>query len=64
MYFRLRNLNRSKNDQRGACLATARSRTRALVLRLVWAPAQLRRTRRLLGTDGEKHMHEPSKIRE
>ena len=50
---RLRNLNRNKND---ACLVADQSHSRALVLRLVRTPAQLRRTRRLLELDDDKHM--------
>ena len=37
---------------------------RALALLLVRALAPLRRARRLLGTDGEKYMHKPSKNHE
>ena len=47
MYFRLRNLNRSKNDQGGACLAADRSYSQVLARRLARRLAQLRTSRRL-----------------
>jgi len=52
---RLRNLNRSKNDQGAACLAD-RSYFRVLVQRLARRLAQSRTSRRLRESDERQHM--------
>ena len=49
--FRLRNLNRSKNDQGGACLAADYSYPQVLAQRLARRLAQLRTSRRLRESD-------------
>ena len=53
---RLRNLNRSKNDQGGARLVAGRLYSRALAQRFARHPAQLRASRRLRELDERKHM--------
>ena len=53
---RLRNLNRSKNDQGGACLVADRLYSRALAQRFARHPAQLRMSRRVRESDERKHM--------
>ena len=52
----LRNLNRSKNDQGGACLVADRLYSRALAQRFAQHPAQLRMSRRVRESDERKHM--------
>jgi len=53
---RLRNLNRSKNDQGGACIVADSSYSQVLAQRLARRLAQLRMSHRLLETDERKHM--------
>ena len=53
---RLRNLNRSKNDQGGACLVAGCLYSRALAQHFARHPAQLRTSRRLRESDERKHM--------
>ena len=53
---RLRNLNRSKNDQGGACLVAGRLYSRALAPCFARHPAQLRTSRRLRESDERKQM--------
>ena len=49
-------LNRSKNDQGGACLVADHSYSQVLAQRLARRLAQLRTSHRLLETDEQKHM--------
>jgi len=49
-------LNRSKNDQGGACLVTDRSYSQVLARRLARRLAQLRTSRRLRESNERQHM--------
>ena len=53
---RLRNLNRSKNDQGGACLVADCSYSQILAQRLARRLAQSRTSRRLCESDERQHM--------
>ena len=53
---RLRNLNRNKNDQGGACLVADLLYSRALAQLFARHPAQLRMSRRVRESDERKHM--------
>ena len=53
---RFRNLNRSKNDQGGACLVADSSYSQVLAQRLARRLAQLRTSRCLRESDERQHM--------